>query len=253
MTTPTTEKAPATISEMNKQIRDLHEKMLADNTTPDQLLAFQKEQATLITAIRTKKENRVKEVDAVKAKLTALEISIQEAFGDKAIYSFTDEEILKDAKRRRLSVVVGENDPVATDETAKPPKKPRAPNVPAVYVSDKNPAFIVIPRKDDDHQRVGDVVIKQGRANETIKNSKAMFGPLPKNLDALVGKTKEQTIANLKPFADKAFLATEQGKKEMNDIAEFVTKAKNTAATKAKEKAEATPHKEAQADMQATA
>ena len=87
--------------------------------------------------------------------------------------------------------------------------------------SDENPAFIVIPRKDDDHPRVADVVIKQGRANEAIKNSKAMFTILPKNLEILVGATVEETIENLTPFADNTYLATEDGKAEMKKIAEF--------------------------------
>lgn len=216
----------------------------ADINTPDnELTAIHKEIADLYAAIRNVKKSRVSELDGIKAKLTTFDFSIKEIFGDNALTLFGDHEITAEAQSRGLFTAK------AATKTDKE-KKERGPIVAKVFESDKNPVFIKVLRDKDDHQRVVDVVIHQGRINEFYNGkSGPAFAAIGKPLLRLKGKDIPETEKNLSKFVQdesKEFAKTAAGKTELTKIATAVF---NYVDPKARGKAE--PHNEAQAAAQA--
>jgi hypothetical protein len=227
----TTEKQPATVEQLQSRLVELQVQMVSLDTTPEQLATVQKEMMAVVDQIRGLKASRGKDLETIVASIKAHTFSIKEIFGDNAIEKFSDVELTQEAQKRGLFTAK-----VSTEE--KGSDKPRKPAVPKVFASDSNPILLHIPKQADDHQRVVDVEIKQGRANE-FYTGKAMFAPgnLPKPLLRCKGKDVKETKKNLENFvvAESKDYANKDA--ELTKIAEvvfaFVPKEKDKATAQA--------------------
>lgn len=182
-----------------------------------ELTANQKQQAAVIKQIRDLKATRTGELTKIAAAIKAQGFTVQELFADEAFSHFSDDEITAEAKARGLTT--GKAAKAASGEA-----KPKQEKVARVFESDKNPIFIDIPRAADDHQRVTDVVIHQGRTNEFYQG-KQIFASIGKPAQRLKGKDAAETEKNLSKFIVKeaeAYAKTDAGKAELKKIAEFV-------------------------------
>lgn len=235
----TTEKQPATVEQLQSRLVELQSQMVSLDTTPEQLATIQKEMMAVVDEIRGLKANRGKDLANIVSSIKAHTFSIKEIFGDNAIEKFSDVELTQEAQKRGLFTTKAESDKEKGSE------KPRKPAVPKVFASDSNPVLLHIPRQADDHQRVADVVLNQGRANEFYVG-KAMFAPgnLPKPLFRCKGKDVKETKKNLEKFVVAESKAYEHKDAELTKIAEvvfaFVPKEKT---------ADTEPHNEVQAEM----
>ena len=181
-----------------------------------ELAANQKQQAAVIKQIRDLKATRTGELTKIAAAIKAQGFGIKELFADAPFAEFTNEELMDEVKARGLTT--GKAAKVAGES------KPKQEKVARVFESDKNPIFIDIPRAADDHQRVTDVVIHQGRTNEFYQG-KQIFASIGKPAQRLKGKDVAETEKNLSKFIVKeaeAYAKTEAGKAELKKIAEFV-------------------------------
>lgn len=227
----TTEKQPATVEQLQTRLVELQAQMVSLDTTPEQLATVQKEMMAVVDQIRGLKTSRGKDLETIVASIKAHTFSIKEIFGDNAIEKFSDVELTQEAQKRGLFTAK-----VSTEE--KGSDKTRKPAVPKVFVSDSNPILLHIPKQADDHQRVVDVEIKQGRANE-FYTGKAMFAPgnLPKPLLRCKGKDAKETKKNLEKFVVAESKAYEHKDAELTKIAEvvfaFVPKEKDKATAQA--------------------
>lgn len=179
-----------------------------------ELAANQKQQAAVIKQIRDLKATRTTELTKIAAAIKAQGFTVQELFADEAFSHFSDDEIMAEAKARGLT----------TGKAASGKGKSKQEKVARVFESDNNPIFIDIPRAADDHQRVTDVVIHQGRTNEFYQG-KQIFASIGKPAQRLKGKDVAETEKNLSKFIVKeaeAYAKTEAGKAELKKIAEFV-------------------------------
>ena len=182
-----------------------------------ELTANQKQQAAVIKQIRDLKATRTGELTKIAAAIKAQGFGIKELFADAPFAEFTNEELMDEVKARGLTT--GKAAKAASGEA-----KPKQEKVARVFESDKNPIFIDIPRAADDHQRVTDVVIHQGRTNEFYQG-KQIFASIGKPAQRLKGKDVAETEKNLSKFIVKeaeAYAKTEAGKAELKKIAEFV-------------------------------
>lgn len=182
-----------------------------------ELAANQKQQAAVIKQIRDLKATRTGELTKIAAAIKAQGFGIKELFADAPFAEFTNEELMDEVKARGLTT--GKAAKAASGEA-----KPKQEKVARVFESDKNPIFIDIPRAADDHQRVTDVVIHQGRTNEFYQG-KQIFASIGKPAQRLKGKDVAETEKNLSKFIVKeaeAYAKTEAGKAELKKIAEFV-------------------------------
>jgi len=226
----------ATVEQLQARMGELQGKMISLDTPADQVAAIQTEMMSLIAEIRTKKESHGKELAEVVSKVKGFKFTIKEIFGENAIELFSDLEITQAYKDRGLNST-------AVAETKE--RKERKAAIPKVFASDSNPVLLHIPLQADDHQRVADVVLNQGRANEFYVG-KAMFAPgnLPKPLFRCKGKDVKETKKNLEKFVVAESKAYEHKDAELTKIAEVVF------AFVPKEKAADTePHNEVQAEM----
>lgn len=103
------------------------------------------------------------------------------------------------------------------------------------FESDKNPVFIVIPRQHNDHHKVKDFVVRQGRVNENYQGSFMFIGvptPVlrlkykseglnkePDTVEAIAGKLTTFVVPESEEYA-----LTEQGKAEIHKFADFIFK-----------------------------
>lgn len=228
----TTEKQPATVEQLQSRLVELQSQMVSLDTTPEQLATIQKEMMAVVDEIRGLKASRGKDLANIVSSIKAHTFSIKEIFGDNAIEKFSDVELTQEAQKRGLFTAKAESD------KEKGSDKPRKPAVPKVFASDSNPVLLHIPKQADDHQRVVDVEIKQGRANE-FYTGKAMFAPgnLPKPLLRCKGKDVKETKKNLEKFvvAESKDYANKDA--ELSKIAEvvfaFVPKEKDKATAQA--------------------
>lgn len=220
---PTTAPVAAAAADLTKlnatQLRDLLTDLRNQELDLDdkELTANQKQQAAVIKQIRDLKATRTGELNKIAAAIKAQGFTVQELFADEAFSHFSDDEISTEAKARGLTT--GKAAKTATGEA-----KPKQEKVARVFESDKNPIFIDIPRAADDHQRVTDVVIHQGRTNEFYQG-KQIFASIGKPAQRLKGKDAAETEKNLTKFIVKeaeAYAKTEAGKAELKKIAEFV-------------------------------
>lgn len=182
-----------------------------------ELAANQKQQAAVIKQIRDLKATRTTELTKIAAAIKAQGFGIKELFADAPFAEFTNEELMDEVKARGLTT--GKAAKAASGEA-----KPKQEKVARVFESDKNPIFIDIPRAADDHQRVTDVVIHQGRTNEFYQG-KQIFASIGKPAQRLKGKDVAETEKNLSKFIVKeaeAYAKTDAGKAELKKIAEFV-------------------------------
>lgn len=235
----TTEKQPATVEQLQSRLVELQSQMVSLDTTPEQLATIQKEMMAVVDEIRGLKASRGKDLANIVSSIKAHTFSIKEIFGDNAIEKFSDVELTQEAQKRGLFTIKAESDKEKGSE------KPRKPAVPKVFASDSNPVLLHIPKQADDHQRVVDVEIKQGRANE-FYTGKAMFAPgnLPKPLLRCKGKDVKETKTNLEKFV------VAESKDYANKDAELTKIAEVVFAFVPKEKtAETKPHNEVQAEM----
>lgn len=212
----TTEKQPATVEQLQTRLVELQAQMVSLDTTPEQLATIQKEMMAVVEQIRGLKTSRGKDLETIVASIKAHTFSIKEIFGDNAIEKFSDVELTQEAQKRGLFTAK-----VSTEE--KGSDKPRKTAVPKVFVSDSNPILLHIPKQADDHQRVVDVEIKQGRANE-FYTGKAMFAPgnLPKPLLRCKGKDAKETKKNLEKFVVSESKDYANKDAELTKIAEVV-------------------------------
>ena len=236
MTTTVFDITKANATQLTERLNTLQQQA-ADVDTPDaDLPKINKEIADIFGAIRNQKKSRNSEILAIQAKLTQFSFTIQEIYGDNAIELFSDSEITEYAKSKGLFNAKAK---VENKET-----KPRKPAEKKVFASDANPVLLTIPRLADDHQRVSDVVIHQGRANE-FYTGKSMFavGSLPKPLLRTKGKDVKETKKNLEKHVADGSKSYAHKDAELTKIAEvvfnFVSKDE--------------PHNEAQAEMQGKA
>lgn len=211
---------PADLTKMNAtQLRDLLNDLRNAELDLDdkELTANQKQQAAVIKQIRDLKATRTTELTKIAAAIKAQGFGIKELFADAPFAEFTNEELMDEVKARGLTT--GKAAKAASGEA-----KPKQEKVARVFESDKNPIFIDIPRAADDHQRVTDVVIHQGRTNEFYQG-KQIFASIGKPAQRLKGKDAAETEKNLSKFIVKeaeAYAKTEAGKAELKKIAEFV-------------------------------
>ncbi|MCP3658536.1 MAG: hypothetical protein GY734_21975 [Herbaspirillum sp.] len=211
---------PADLTKMNAtQLRDLLNDLRNAELDLDdkELTANQKQQAAVIKQIRDLKATRTTELTKIAAAIKAQGFGIKELFADAPFAEFTNEELMDEVKARGLTT--GKAAKAASGEA-----KPKQEKVARVFESDKNPIFIDIPRAADDHQRVTDVVIHQGRTNEFYQG-KQIFASIGKPAQRLKGKDVAETEKNLTKFIVKeaeAYAKTEAGKAELKKIAEFV-------------------------------
>ena len=212
--------AAADLTKMNAtQLRDLLNDLRNAELDLDdkELAANQKQQAAVIKQIRDLKATRTTELTKIAAAIKAQGFGIKELFADAPFAEFTNEELMDEVKARGLTT--GKAAKAASGEA-----KPKQEKVARVFESDKNPIFIDIPRAADDHQRVTDVVIHQGRTNEFYQG-KQIFASIGKPAQRLKGKDVAETEKNLSKFIVKeaeAYAKTEAGKAELKKIAEFV-------------------------------
>ena len=212
--------AAADLTKMNAtQLRDLLNDLRNAELDLDdkELAANQKQQAAVIKQIRDLKATRTTELTKIAAAIKAQGFGIKELFADAPFAEFTNEELMDEVKARGLTT--GKAAKAASGEA-----KPKQEKVARVFESDKNPIFIDIPRAADDHQRVTDVVIHQGRTNEFYQG-KQIFASIGKPAQRLKGKDAAETEKNLTKFIVKeaeAYAKTEAGKAELKKIAEFV-------------------------------
>lgn len=213
----TTEKQPATVEQLQSRLVELQSQMVSLDTTPEQLATIQKEMMAVVDEIRGLKASRGKDLANIVSSIKAHTFSIKEIFGDNAIEKFSDVELTQEAQKRGLFTAKVESD------KEKGSDKPRKPAVPKVFASDSNPVLLHIPKQADDHQRVVDVEIKQGRANE-FYTGKAMFAPgnLPKPLLRCKGKDAKETKKNLEKFVVSESKDYANKDAELTKIAEVV-------------------------------
>lgn len=245
-TAPVANETVADIKKMDAtELRALLTKLRDDefDLADKELAANQKQQAAVVAQIRELKATYNTELTKVAEAVKSQGFSIKEIFGSNALSLFSSEELTAEAQSRGLFTAKAPKTPKAEGE-----KKTRAP---IVRKSDSNPVFIDIPKHTDDHQKVVDVVIKQGRINEFYNGkSGPALASIGKPALRVKGKDIAETEKNLAKFIvqeSKEFAKTPEGKAELTKIATAIF---NYVDSKAKG---AEPHNEAQAAMQGKA
>ena len=249
-TAPVANETVADIKKMDDtELRALLNKLRDDefDLADKELAANQKQQAAVVAQIRDLKATRTNELTKIAEAIKSQGFSVKEIFGSNALSLFSSEELTAEAQSRGLFTAKA----AKTEGKAEGEKKTRGPIVPKVFASDNNPVFIDIPKATDDHQRVVDVVIKQGRINEPYNGkSGPAFASIGKPALRVKGTDIAETEKNLAKFVvqeSKEFAKSPVGKAELTKIATAIF---NYVDPKAKD---AEPHNEAQAAMQGKA
>lgn len=215
-------------SELQAKVAELNSKLTDPNIDDATFSAFQTELTETLKKLRSVNQSKIVNLKSITDSIAENEFSILDVFSkdaliktitsyENALALFSDVAITQEAMNR------GIYNPVAIEH--KKEKKETKTREKIVFKSDENPVLIYIKKSPEDHFRVEDVYIHQGRCEETYQKTNKMYGSVSIPLFRMKADKLETIIENLNNHIHEnsvEYSKTDKGKAEIKKIAEFL-------------------------------